>query len=304
MIVYHEVKDLPFGTAMCLTDDQENCLGQYDVAKEQFEQQMDYLDGAGMAPDVVPAGPAFKTAQTEIHGPVAGSLSLTPAAPTTHETVTVTPAGFTDPDGDAVTYHYQWLVNGQAVAGATGASLDLAKAGNGDAGDTLTVKVHATDPDGNASTTTETSVTVAPAVDPGPGNGGTGTGGAGGTGGTGTTGTTPPATTAPVTTTPPATTPPATTPAADRKAPTVALSGRTKRHVAKGTKVTVRFSCSDASGVAACGATIGRSGHRAKAVRSGAKVRLTRAGTYVVTLSATDRAGNVRTKRYRIAVKG
>ena len=46
------------------------------------------------------------------------------------------PAGFSDADGDAVSYTYQWFRNGTAIGGATGRTLDLAEPGNGDAGDT------------------------------------------------------------------------------------------------------------------------------------------------------------------------
>ena len=36
--------------------------------------------------------------------------------------LTATPAGFTDVDGDALTYHYQWSLNGKAIDGATAAT--------------------------------------------------------------------------------------------------------------------------------------------------------------------------------------
>ena len=55
--------------------------------------------------------------------------------------MTATPSGFSDPDGDALTYQYQWKVNGKAVAGATGKTFDLAPAGHGDAGDVISVDV-------------------------------------------------------------------------------------------------------------------------------------------------------------------
>ena len=44
--------------------------------------------------------------------PVAGSVAIAPGAPTTNQTLTATPSGFSDPDGDPLTYHYQWLRNG------------------------------------------------------------------------------------------------------------------------------------------------------------------------------------------------
>ena len=51
--------------------------------------------------------------------PVAGTVSITPASPTTNQTLTATPAGFTDADGDSLTYHYQWFNNGSPLAGET-----------------------------------------------------------------------------------------------------------------------------------------------------------------------------------------
>jgi len=50
------------------------------------------------------------------------------------EAVTATPSGFSDPDGSALTYRYQWSRNGAAIAGATTSTLDLSVAGRGDRG--------------------------------------------------------------------------------------------------------------------------------------------------------------------------
>jgi hypothetical protein len=79
------------------------------------------------------------------HPPSAGTVGLAPAAPTTAGTLTATPSGFSDPDGDSLDYRYRWLRNGTAIAGQTGDSLDLSAAGHGDRGDTVTVEVTATD---------------------------------------------------------------------------------------------------------------------------------------------------------------
>ena len=49
--------------------------------------------------------------------PVAGSVSLSPASPQHGATVTATPTGFTDADGDMLAYHYQWSLNGTAGGG-------------------------------------------------------------------------------------------------------------------------------------------------------------------------------------------
>ena len=83
--------------------------------------------------------------------PVEGSVTLAPASPSTNQTLTASPAGFTEPDGEALTYHYRWLRNGTPIAGATSAALNLSQAGNGDRGDVIRVEVHATDPGGRAS---------------------------------------------------------------------------------------------------------------------------------------------------------
>ncbi len=93
--------------------------------------------------------------------PVAGTVTAAPASPKTNQTLTATPSGFTDPDGDALTYHYQWLRNGTPIAGAISASLDLSQPGNGDRGDDVRVEVYATDGKGAASDPAFQTVTVA-----------------------------------------------------------------------------------------------------------------------------------------------
>jgi uncharacterized protein DUF4082/concanavalin A-like lectin/glucanase superfamily protein/galactose oxidase-like protein/Big-like domain-containing protein/purple acid phosphatase-like protein/Kelch motif protein len=93
--------------------------------------------------------------------PVEGTVSLSPASPKTTQTVTATPAGFRDPDGDALTYAYKWFRNGTAIPGATAATLDLSAAGAGDRGDALKVEVTATDTRGATSDPAEGTATVA-----------------------------------------------------------------------------------------------------------------------------------------------
>ena len=87
-------------------------------------------------------------------------MKVAPAGPTTSGIVTATPSGFSDPDGDALTYQYQWKVNGTAIAGATGETFDLSVAGHGDRGDVVSVDVTARDPKGHVSTGVNDSVTV------------------------------------------------------------------------------------------------------------------------------------------------
>ena len=93
--------------------------------------------------------------------PVEGTVGLAPASPKTNQTLTASAAGFTEPDGEALTYRWKWLKNGTAIAGATSATLDLSPAGHGDRGDTIKVEVFATDPGGRASGTVSSTVTVA-----------------------------------------------------------------------------------------------------------------------------------------------
>src|SRR5207247_1381309 len=61
---------------------------------------------------------------------------------------------------DTLTYHYQWFKNGTAIAGATGSTLDLSVAGNGDRGDVIKVDVYATDGFGGTSGTVNNTATV------------------------------------------------------------------------------------------------------------------------------------------------
>ena len=72
--------------------------------------------------------------------PVIDSVSVGPAGAKTNDVLTANVTSH-DPDGDAVSYSYQWLKNGSEIVGATGVSLNLATAGNGDKGDSITVRV-------------------------------------------------------------------------------------------------------------------------------------------------------------------
>lgn len=76
--------------------------------------------------------------------PVVDSVTLSPSSPRTNDVLQASVAAH-DADGDPLTYSYEWLRNGALIAGATGPSLDLSVAGNGDRGDTLTVRVTASD---------------------------------------------------------------------------------------------------------------------------------------------------------------
>jgi hypothetical protein len=75
--------------------------------------------------------------------PVVDGVTLSPSSPRTNDVLQSSVAAH-DADGDALTYSYEWLRNG-TVLGASGPSLDLSVAGHGDRGDTITVRVTASD---------------------------------------------------------------------------------------------------------------------------------------------------------------
>ena len=160
VIVYHEV--VPESAPRCTntTADPEPCLGNFDTTVGDFNAQLDAISSAGLGSDVMTVQKALDTIDNEMHGPQPGAVKVAPAGPTTNGTVTATPSGFSDPDDDALTYGYQWNVNGTAIAGATGESFDLSAAGHGDRGDVVSVDVTARDPKGHVSTGVNDSVTV------------------------------------------------------------------------------------------------------------------------------------------------
>ena len=62
------------------------------------------------------------------------TATITPASPTTGQTVTANVTSH-DAEGNPLTTSYQWTRNGTDIVGATGSTLNLATAGNGDQGD-------------------------------------------------------------------------------------------------------------------------------------------------------------------------
>jgi hypothetical protein len=91
--------------------------------------------------------------------PVIDSVTVSPAWPRTNDVLQASVAAH-DMDGDALTYSYEWLRNGAPIPGATAPSLDLSIPGNGDRGDTLTLRVTASDGQTTSAPNTA-SVTVA-----------------------------------------------------------------------------------------------------------------------------------------------
>jgi fibronectin type 3 domain-containing protein len=98
-------------------------------------------------------------AGTQNQAPVVDSVSIDQAAPKTNDTLSVTVQSH-DPDGDSVTYSYQWRRNGTEIPGATGATLNLSGAGNGDRADQISVRVTASDGSAQSAPVTSSAVTV------------------------------------------------------------------------------------------------------------------------------------------------
>jgi peptidoglycan/xylan/chitin deacetylase (PgdA/CDA1 family) len=98
---------------------------------------------------------------TVIGYPKAGTVSITPPVPTTNQMLTAGAVGFSDPQNEALTFSYQWLLAGTPIPGATSNALDLSKQGNGDHGDKISVKVTATNQHSLATSVVSSEVTVA-----------------------------------------------------------------------------------------------------------------------------------------------
>ena len=83
-------------------------------------------------------------------------VSLTPAGPTTNQTLTATPVFATPPSG--LTFSYNFSVNGKSVQNGASNKLDLSKPGQGDKGQTVSVVLTATSTTSSATATNSVKV--------------------------------------------------------------------------------------------------------------------------------------------------
>ncbi|MEO8425117.1 MAG: LamG-like jellyroll fold domain-containing protein, partial [Actinomycetota bacterium] len=142
-----------------ITTGQANLLGRWGL-NEGFSN---FAGGTGTAvngtlvngPTWV-AGTTFTPPNT---APVVDSVVINQATPRTNDTLTVTVTSH-DPEGNPVTYAYQWTNNGTDISGANSATLDLATPGNGDKDDVIRARVTASDASLTSSPVTSAPVTV------------------------------------------------------------------------------------------------------------------------------------------------
>ncbi len=97
--------------------------------------------------------------------PVKGSVAIAPSSPLAGTALTATPAGFSDADGDELTYTYAWFRNDVAIDGATTNTLPTSVFA---AGDQIRVEVRAGDGHGGTSEPAKATVTIANTPTPGP----------------------------------------------------------------------------------------------------------------------------------------
>ena len=91
--------------------------------------------------------------------PVVDTVTIAPSTAGTNDTLT---ASYTahDADADTLTPAYQWFKNGTALATETGSTLNLATAGNGNRGDSITVRVTVTDGNGGSDNKTSAALVI------------------------------------------------------------------------------------------------------------------------------------------------
>lgn len=276
VVVFHEVH--PDNTPLCANPpadgDPHPCIGPYDTTVSVFKQMLDYLVSSGRESSVMTVRDALASATSQM-SPTAGTVKITPTSPTTDAELTASPSGFADPNGAALSYSYQWSVNGISVPGAIGATFDLSRPGHGDPGDKIQVDVKAGNPQRYSSPGVSDAVTVASPQPP------------------------------PMTVTPPIPPTPPTGPgvpvgeAGDQTPPHIGVSSPSARFYSVGQPLLVRFSCTDASGVANCKANLRMAGGKTLNVTSGKRLALSTPGRYVLHVAATDRWGNSSVKNVR-----
>ena len=134
-----------------------NAAGQVQL-NDRVDVDVTATDGQGGTSPTARGGQVITSTNAT---PLDGTVALTPAEPRTNQTVTATPSGFHDPDGDPLTYQYTWSRNGTVIAGQTSSTLDLSQPGRGDRGDEISVRVVARDPQNHASDGVTETTTVA-----------------------------------------------------------------------------------------------------------------------------------------------
>jgi concanavalin A-like lectin/glucanase superfamily protein len=91
--------------------------------------------------------------------PAISSVTIDESSPQTGDTLWAIVTA-SDPDLDALTNSYQWQKNSVDIPGATGATLNLATAGNGEKNDRISVRVVAGDGWASSSPVTSSTVTI------------------------------------------------------------------------------------------------------------------------------------------------
>src|SRR5207249_3760050 len=124
-------------------------VGGTDLSVENVARRGDTLTvSVRLADGTETSAPKSVSVVVADSAPVVTSVVLSDASPTTNEVLTATAAA-TDADNDPLTFAFTWKVNGVVSRTVSGPSrtdmFDLAVAGNGDRGDTVTVEVSASD---------------------------------------------------------------------------------------------------------------------------------------------------------------
>ena len=79
VLVYHEV--VPDSAPRCTNPetDPDVCLAEFDTTVSGLKNHLDYISSAGLAKNVLTVQQALDIAENEMHGPVAGTVKITPA---------------------------------------------------------------------------------------------------------------------------------------------------------------------------------------------------------------------------------